>query len=241
MKKILITLFLFASLAEANAQFFRGIGIFVGPNMTRHRYRNLLASTKDNNNPQFNAFYPQNHHSAEYFSYQVGLFLEFLRSDHLRWQTELEYTNKGAVERFITNWVTGEQGGAAANVYQYAQWNNYLKYIQKVRKKGDTYLMLGAKLEYMISSAAPVFPEVANAFPKLWVSGDVGVGYEWYMTKKWHPFIEFHWNPDIGYKPPVFNTAVRSRTFELRIGIIFRPLPKSIDDCNAPKYHGNYY
>ncbi len=241
MKKIIITLFLLASLVEANAQFFRGIGIFVGPNMTRHRYRNLLAPTKDNNNPQFNAFYPQNHHSAEYFSWDVGLFLEFLRSDHIRWQTELEYTNKGAVERYVTNWVTGEQGAAAANVYQYFQWNNYLKYIQKTGRKGDTYLMLGAKLEYLFASATPVFPELSATFPKIWVSGDVGIGYEWYMTKKWHPFIEFHWNPDVGYQPPRFNTSVRSRTFELRIGIIFRPLPKSIDDCNAPKYHGNYY
>ncbi|MBP7808525.1 MAG: hypothetical protein KA163_04490 [Bacteroidia bacterium] len=242
MKKLIITIFLLASLVEVNAQFFRGIGIFVGVNQSRHRYKNLLSPTKDNNNPQFNAFYPQNHHSAEYFSYATGLFLEFLRYDHIRWQTELEYTQKGAVEQYVTNWVTGERnGGSAANIYKYIQWNNYLKFMQRTGRKGQAYLMVGAKIEYLLSFAAPVFPEVAGTFPKIWFSGDVGVGWEWFATKKWHPFIEFHWNPDIGYQPPRANTAIRNRTFELRIGVIFRPLPKSIDDCNAPKYHGNYY
>jgi hypothetical protein len=62
------------------------------------------------------------------------------------------------------------------------------------------------------------------------------------MTKKWHPFIEFHWNPDVMYQPsPIPGASMRNRTYELRIGIMYRPAKKGIDDCNAPKYHGNYY
>jgi hypothetical protein len=43
------------------------------------------------------------------------------------------------------------------------------------------------------------------------------------------------------YQIPRNGCTVRNRTFELRIGLIFRPAKGSIDDCNAPTYHGNYY
>lgn len=109
-------------------------------------------------------------------------------------------------------------------------------------RKGQWYTMLGVRLEYLNSFAVSVFPEMAGTFPKIWFSGDAGAGFEFFTWKKWHPFVEFHYNPDLIYQPPRLGlSSVRSRTFELRVGIIFRPMPKSIDDCNAPVYHGTYY
>lgn len=244
MKRILFFILLSGIVFKASAQysnFFRGIGIFVGVNSSAHRYINTNAALKDVNNPIYSYYYPQSHYSHDFNSFATGLFLEFLRYDHIRWQTELEYTQKGAIERQIINWYTGDRGGLGANVYQYIQWNNYLKYMGYQGDRGQWYLMLGVKLEYLLSFAAPLFTPISGTFPKVWFSGDLGVGREFFTWKKFHPFVEFHWNPDVIYQPLRLGSTVRNRTFELRIGIIFRPLKKSIDDCNAPKYHGNYY
>ncbi len=241
MKKIIIILFLVASVFQSNAQFFRGIGIFVAGNSTAHRYRNLQAPLKDPNVYVPEYYYPPSHYSHDLQGFGVGLLAEFLRYDNIRWQTEFEYTTKGAIEKVIVDPFLGTTNGTAANAYTYIQWNNYLKYMGTITRKGQWYGMLGARLEYLNSFAAPVYAPVSTAFPKIWVSGDVALGWEFFTWKRFHPFVEFHYNPDVMYHPPVQGTVVRSRTFELRIGIIFRPSPKSIDDCNAPKYHGNYY
>lgn len=245
MKRILVIIFLFVIVVQSKAQygsnFFRGVGIFIGPNTSMHRYLNLAAPLKDPNNPVFEQYYPQNHYSTEYISFGTGILLEFLRYDHIRWQTEIEYTNKGGVEK-ERDWLTGaETGVVGANVFQYIQWNNYLKYFGPEFDRGQAYIMLGAKLEYNLARVTPIYVPLSSTFPKFWVSGDIAIGYEFFTWKRFHPFIEFHWNPDVGYQPVRMTTAVRNRTFELRFGIIYRPLKKSIDDCNAPKYHGNYY
>ena len=226
---------------SANAQFLRGIGIFVGANSTAHRYRNLGSVRKDPLAPVFTDYYPQNHYSHDYQSFAVGLFAEFLRYDHIRWQTELEYTNKGAIEKEV-DWYTGQRTGqVGANVYQYIQWNNYLKYMGTVSNRGQWYTMLGIKIEYKLAAATPIFTPISGTFPKIWWSGDAGIGYEFFTWKRLHPFVEFHYNPDLMYQPPRAGSTVRSRTFELRIGLIYRPAKSSIDDCNAPTYHGSYY
>ena len=242
MKRIIIIFFLVTAGIEANAQFFRGVGLFVAGNSTAHRYRNLQQHLKDPNVYVPEYYYPPNHYSHDLQGFGVGLLFEFLRYEHIRWQTEFEYTTKGALERVIVDPYLGTTNGRAANIYNYIQWNNYLKYMGNYTRKGQWYTMLGARLEYLNSFAAPVYAPVSATFPKIWVSGDVALGYELFTWKRLHPFFEFHFNPDVMYQPIRYGlNSVRSRTFELRIGLIFRPMPKSIDDCNAPKYHGNYY
>lgn len=244
MKRILFIALILFSITDINAQFFRGVGIFVAGNSTAHRYRNLNSVKKDPNVYVPEYYYPQNHYSHDFQAFGVGILGEFLRYDHIRWQTEFEYTMKGAIEKEIGNWYTGELSGAkGANVYQYIQWNNFIKFMGTQLGKGQWYGMLGARLEYLYSFAATVFTPISATFPKIWVSGDAGLGYEFFTWKRFHPFVEFHYNPDVMYQPPRFGlSSVRSRTFELRVGIIFRPAPRNhIDDCNAPVYHGNYY
>ncbi len=242
MKRILFFIFLVGIVFSASSQygnFFRGIGIFVGPNTTAHTYINAGALAKDPNNPVFNDYYPQNHTSGDYINLGAGILLEFLRYDRIRWQTEIEYTGKGAVEK-ERDWLTGTEIGLGVNTYQYIQWNNYLKYFWYQGDRGDWYVMVGGKLEFNFSRSTPIYAAVAGTFPAFWFSGDVAIGREFFTWKRFHPFIELHWNPDLFFQPPRITTTVISRTFELRFGIIYRPLKKSIDDCNAPKYHGNY-
>ena len=53
-------------------------------------------------------------------------------------------------------------------------------------------------------------------------------------------FVEYHWNPDI-IRHTHDNVKVRNRTFELRVGLVYRKKKRSIDDCNAPRYNGPAY
>jgi hypothetical protein len=245
MKKIVIVLLILTGI-EAHAQFFRGVGIFVAVNSSMHRYRNVNPKTIERTDPNFlsearNQYYPDNHHSRELQMWGVGLVGEFLRYDRLRWQTELEYTMKGGLDKEYF-WEIDQKAGPAPNLYTQIQWNNFLKYFLYEGDKGAPYLMAGVRLEYTMSYAITSYAAISALRPKVWFSGDVGVGYEFFTWKKWHPFVEFHWNPDVIYQPsPIPGASMRNRTYELRLGIMYRPARKSIDDCNAPKYHGNYY
>lgn len=241
MRKHLFYILVLGCVINANAQFFRGIGIFVGGNTNMHRYKNTEADKKDFSYAQFltnpEYYYPQSHWSREYQSWDVGLFLELLNNDGVRWQTEFEYTKKGAREMEISDRYFGTRTGSyGLNRYTMLQWNNYLKFFSQ----SNYYTMIGVKLEYALTSAASVFTPVSGSLKKIWFSGDVGVGKEFNTRRKLKPFVEFHYNPDVIYQR-ISNVRFRARTFELRVGVIYRPKRKAIDDCNAPTYHGNYY
>lgn len=220
---------------QVQAQFFRGVGLFVGATTSSHRYVNRLPVDPE----YFTHTYPApSHRSGEYISWSVGLLGEFLKYDHIRWQTELEYCTKGAVERpLIAPWPP-ERAGATANIYSNIQWNNFAKIFFNEGYRGTPYIMLGGRLEYNISRAVTAYAPVAGLVPKLTITPDVGVGYEFTSYSKWHLFTEVHYNPD-AIKMVVDPVVFWGRMWELRVGIIYRPR-KSLDDCNAPRIRGNY-
>ena len=102
------------------------------------------------------------------------------------------------------------------------------------------YYMIGVRLEYLFRKSTPANSAYSGAFKTIWFTGDVGIGTEYPLFGKFNWFIEGHYNPDIT-NTRVASTLVRNRTFEARIGIIYRPRRRSIDDCNAPKYRGPAY
>ena len=245
LKKLFI-LFLLVFLHKANAQFFRGIGIFAAGTESAHFYENKNEGQKDANvdtpnNFPYNAYYPQSHISREYFSWGAGLFAELLNKDNVRWQTEFEYTHKGAKEKELTDPFFGTRsGGYSTNKYTYIQWNNYLKFFGPFGLSSQWYLMPGVRLEYLFKQSVSAFTPYAGNFPKIFFSGNVGLGKEFPILKKISAFVEYNWNPDVlSHKKD--NIKYRNRTFELRVGLIYRPKRKNIDDCNAPKYHGPAY
>jgi hypothetical protein len=235
-KKIIFIFTLVYLSSNLNAQFFRGVGVFVGGTMSSHHYVNSLATDS------FFFAHTQpapSHRSAERFSWSAGIFGEFLKFSHFRWQTELEFCNKGAVERPLTFPWPVQRGDRAVNKYANIQWNNFAKIFLNEGYRGTPYLMLGARLEYNIIRSINAYSAVAGSVKKLTVTPDVALGYEFLTYGKFKPFVELHYNPDI-IKLKVDNVTHSNRTFELRIGIIYRP-KKAIDDCNAPRYHGSNY
>lgn len=92
LKKIIICFALLHLTFQMNAQFFRGFGFFVGPTTSSHRYKNLNPI---DNNTFAHAIPAPSHRSGKLISFSVGIFGEFLKYDHIRWQTEFEYATKG--------------------------------------------------------------------------------------------------------------------------------------------------
>lgn len=240
MKKLIPFIVIF-NVSLSNAQFFKGVGIFGALTQSAHYYENKDTDRKLDTPYVFNRFYPPSHISKEFFNWGAGFFLEFSTRDNLRWQTEFEYTHKGAKEKELINAYTGEREGSfRTNKYTYIQWNNYLKFYNPIGFSSHWYVMPGIRLEYLFNSGASAFTPVSGNFPKFWFSGDVGIGYEFPLFKKISFFAEYHWNPDIiSHKHD--NVRARNRTFELRVGLVYRKKKRSIDDCNAPRYNGPAY
>jgi hypothetical protein len=234
LKKIILIVALVYISYNSNAQFFRGVGLFIGATESSHRYINK----NDVDSFLYTHTYPApSHRSAEYFSWSGGILGEFLKFDHFRWQTELEYCNKGAVERpLLDRWPT-TRGSRSVNKFSYIQWNNYAKFFLNEGYRGTPYIMLGARLEYNLNKKISAYSDVMSKVRKITVSPDVVLGYEFSVYSKFKPFVELHYNPDV-LKTKVDPVKQWNRTFELRLGVIYRPR-KSIDDCNAPRYHGS--
>lgn len=245
MKKIILILTVLISL-NTNAQFFRGIGIFGAFTHSAHRYQNKDEGLKDPNVDNYNnlnvkAYYPSSHYSHEYFSWGAGLFAEFGSHDNFRWQTEFEYTHKGAQEKEIIDLLFGTRAGSfGVNKYTYIQWNNYLKYFAPFGLSSRYYLMPGIRLEYLFQKSTAVFNPYSSNFQTFWFSGNLGLGYEFPLVKKINMFVEYHWNPDI-LRQHTDNVYIRNRTYEFRVGLIYRPRHRNIDDCNSPRYNGPGY
>lgn len=225
---------------RASSQSFKGIGIYGALTQSAHYYTNTDTDRKLDTPFVYNRFYPQSHISKEFFNWGAGIFAEFGR-EGLRWQTELEYANKGAKERELLNPITGERASDfGKNKYTYIQWNNYLKFYRPLGFSSHWYIMPGIRLEYLFRNSASVFTPVSGDFPTFWFSGDIGVGYEFPLFKQISGLVEYHWNPDI-IRHTHNNIKVRNRTFELRVGLVYRKKRRSVDDCNAPRYNGPAY
>lgn len=220
---------------QLHAQFVRGIGIFAGVTSSRHSYKNTSAIDSS----FIHKFPAPSHKSAEYVSWSVGILGEFLRYEHFRWQTEIEYCNKGAVERPFLTPFTNDRGPRTVNAFSYIQWNNFAKIFFNEGYRGTPYWMIGARIEYNLQRAISIYPTVVGALPKISFSPDIALGYEFVTYSKFKPFIELHYNPDLIPKK-IANIDFNSRTWELRIGIIYRP-EKKLDKCNAPRFHGSGY
>jgi hypothetical protein len=225
--------------ATAFPQFLRGVGIYGAETSSRDGYRNSYSTSLDKD-PAFLHTRPPSHRGGEYESWGAGIFLEMLNSDMWRWRTELEYANKGSKENEGINAFTGENQ-TGTNTYKNIQWNNYLKRYIDFGLKYPTYAMIGARIEYSISKSTPAFSYVANSFKTLNFSADLGVGMEIPLKRGFSLFVEEHYNPDAWFKYKADKVWVLGRTWETRVGLIYR-WKRGIGaydiDCNAPRYHG---
>lgn len=244
MKNIRRIFFAFALLVicqNAFPQFVRAFGLFAGETSSRHRYKNKYPQ-EFSEDPTFLHARPPSHKGTEFHNWSAGIFLEMLRSDRWRWQTEIEYCNKGSRENELLNPITDAKE-KKSNKLTYIQWNNFLKRYIYIGFNKPTYLMLGVRAEYKLSASTPAYSYVAGNFKKIWASPDVGLGMEFPLRGGWGIFVEEHYNPDAWFQYYADGGKIwaMNRTWETRVGVIYR-MKQGIGaydlDCNAPKYHG---
>ncbi|HXB42153.1 MAG TPA: hypothetical protein VNZ49_16550 [Bacteroidia bacterium] len=240
-RKIFFVLALFTIPYTVFPQFLRAWGLFAGETSSRHRYKNKYPQDFQSD-PAFLHAQPPSHKGGEFESWSAGIFLEMLRSDVWRWQTEIEYCNKGSKENELVNWITDQQV-KKTNKLTYIQWNNFLKRYINLGFRRPTYIMIGVRGEYNLSKSTPAYSYISGNFKKLWVSPDLGIGMEFKLRGNWSLFAEEHYNPDAWFQYTRDSNKIwaMNRTWETRVGLIYR-IKQGIGaydlDCNAPKYHG---
>src|SRR3954469_12515755 len=146
-KRVLLILISITSLSAGAQSFFKGVGIFGSVTSSKHEYRNADTDKKDTTYvPEH--FYPQTHISKEFINWGAGIFLE-LGLQRIRWQTELEYINKGAQEMPFGPdgyQYTGDRTGVyQPNKMTYIEWNNYLKFFNPLGRHSYWYYMAGIR------------------------------------------------------------------------------------------------
>jgi hypothetical protein len=239
--KTILFFFLFCNLAQMNAQFFRGVGFFLGETTSRHRYKNKYPIPYEQD-PTFLHAKPPSHKGSEYESWSVGAFVEMLPSDVWRWQSEIEYMNRGSRENVLLDPILNTKV-KATNHLSYIQWNNFLKRYVDLGLRYRTYLMIGARIEYNLTKSVPAYSYVAGGMPKIWFNPDAALGIEIPLRRGWSMFVEEHYNPDVLKQVSLDGGKIwlMNRTWETRVGLIYR-WKRGIGaydlDCNAPRYHG---
>lgn len=194
----LLTIFIFfcsTQLQPCNAQFVNGIGIMGGATFAKQNF--YSPPTAETLKKKF------------IVGFNGCAFAEFFNNDYLRWVTEFEYNNKGGRDK--TN-------GDFKNKLTYLCWNNYLK-IRSEFYIGIPYLLIGPKLEYLLSQNIQS-PPVTSSFHKLHGSASFGAGWEFIVFSSLKPVAEIHYNPDIKIKAYKQNDLeIKNKAWELRIGL----------------------
>ena len=161
------------------------------------------------------------------FGYNASIFGEFFTRDYVRWVTEIQYNQKGSVDK--------EPEANYSNKLQYLSWNNYIK-IRYEMYSIIPYVLVGPRLEYNLiqSTESPV---IVRHFLPFYVNPAVGAGLEFVNYYNIKFFVEAFYNSDIkqmpGYISPELN--VLNKDFELRVGLKYE-FAKRKESCNTPTY-----
>jgi len=191
-------------LPTAYCQFFKGIGITGGVTLAKEKW--FLN-------------YPDGSSSIQkkknIFGFNGSLRAEFIDNDNFRWVTEIQFNQKGCKDK--------TDSSTFRNRINYLCWNNFLK-LQYETFDGFPYILLGPRVEYLLSQRTPS-PAIAGGFNKFNFSLSAGAGFEKVVYSYFKPFIEIHFNRDTpfyyAYKSSFLD--IRNRTWEFRIGVIYRP------------------
>jgi hypothetical protein len=218
-----------------NAQIVNGFGIFASGTSSRHDYVN----SNDPANFPKRILIPESHRSSERLSWGIGVMAELFNFFGCRWQSELEYINKGAKEKNELISIENDERRENTNKYKYIGFNNFIKYRFETINFTSSFL-IGARAEYMLGKETPAYEPVSSQFKKLTFSPDIGLGFEPFTIGKLKYTAELHYNPDLLKQYDKDNLQVKNRTWELRLGIMLRNRESVDIDCNAPVYRGNY-
>lgn len=157
--------------APVQAQFLNSVGIAGGITYGDHKWDPSEFNTQERSLLGFN----------------IAALAEFSQNKRFRWRVEVEYNQMGSKELVYTMY---------KNRTTYITLNNYLK-IQYRLDWFMPYLLIGPRLEYLLINSPQKYGDDIGAFPKIWFTGAVGVGFEFVNKSLFRPFIEGFYNRDI--------------------------------------------
>ncbi|MGZ4157159.1 MAG: hypothetical protein ACXVED_08355, partial [Bacteroidia bacterium] len=155
--------------------------------------------------------------------FNASIFAEFFSQDYARWVTEIQYDQKGSVDK--------EPNQNYPNQLQYLSWNNYLK-LRYEMYRIIPYIMIGPKLEYNLvqSTTSPI---IAAPFLPLHVSGAFGGGVEFVSFTNFKFLVEAFYNPDLMPAEIQPGLHIQNKNIELRIGLKYE-FAGHKERCNTP-------
>jgi hypothetical protein len=211
MKKIFSFIVIFVIAFQCKAQFVNSIGVTVGVSA---------------GNQKFFFYDPPAISNKKYiFGFNASVFGEFFSHDYARWVTEIQYDQKGSVDK--------EPNQNYPNQLQYLSWNNYLK-LRYEMYSIIPYIMIGPKLEYRLvqSTTSPV---IAAPFLPLHISGAFGGGLEFVSYTNFKFLVEAFYNPDMMPAEVQQGLHIKNKNIELRIGLKYEFAGRK-ERCNTPTY-----
>jgi len=150
------------------------------------------------------------------YSWNAAFFLEFLSNDYLRWDSELQYNNKGGIDVDVAH------KSKKLDIHPtHLCWNNYLKFRYEIYA-GTPYLLVGPRLEYVLQSSTSSPPVARGNFNRLQITPAAGLGWEFTTFGAVKPFVEAIYNPDPTALVPsyhVLDLTLYNQAIELRVGI----------------------
>lgn len=196
---------------QAKAQFLNSIGITAGVSAGNQKF----------------FFYdpPAISRKSYVVGFNASIFGEFFSHDHARWVTEIQYNQKGSIDK--------QPEANYPNQLQYLCWNNYLK-LRYEMYSVIPYILVGPRLEYNLVQST-TSPAITSGFLPLHVSGAVGGGVEFVSYSNFKFLVEAFYNPDImpAYVRPGLH--VKNKNIELRVGLKYEFAGRK-ESCNTPTY-----
>ncbi len=211
-KKTIIFFLMFLLALQSKAQFLNSIGITAGVSAGNQKFyfSDPLAISK----------------KKYVFGVNGSVFAEFFSGDYARWVSEIQFNQKGSVDK--------QPEGNYPNKLNYICWNNYLK-LRYEMYSIIPYILLGPRLEYNLSQGT-TSPAITGKFLPLHVSAAGGVGVEFISYGNFKFFTEAFYNPDLimpAYKRQ--DLDVRNKNIELRVGLKYQ-FGGRRETCNTPTY-----
>jgi len=211
MRKIFLIAFIVLFGLQVDAQFINSIGITAGVSYGNQKFK--FADPASLSRKKY------------FFGYNASVFLECFSHDYARWVTEIQYDQKGSIDK--------QPDKNYPNKLQNICWNNYLK-LRYEMYSIIPYVLIGPRLEYNLiqSTSSPV---ITGKFLPLHVSAAAGAGLEFVSYTNFKFLVEAFYNPDV---MPAYKTSdlkINNKNFELRVGLKYE-FAKRREKCNSPTY-----
>lgn len=212
MKTNFFSLFFIFCYLQINAQFFNAIGITAGATYANQYWNDDIKKSTESKN--------------FVLGYNGSVMAEFFSGDWVRWVSEIQFNQKGSIDRDSIDYTTK---------LNYLSFNNFLK-IRYEMVSVIPYVLIGPRIEYLLSGSSES-KRVTGTFNPLHVNLAGGLGLELVSYGPFKFFTEAFYTLDLTKAYDNGGLNMYNQSIELRVGVKYVFKKKSdVMDCNSPTY-----